>query len=99
MWTPCAGSVTPWQTHLGSEEYPPDAKAFHTLAPSDGTGSAGKNIARYWDHYASSVTREKATELGFNPYQSYEMTPFLMPLDRDTERSPRTRVSAVIARR
>ena len=27
------------------------------------------------------------------------MAPFLMPLDRDTERSPRTRVLAVIARR
>jgi hypothetical protein len=31
--------------------------------------------------------------------KSYEMAPFLMTLDRDTERSPRTRVSAVIARR
>jgi hypothetical protein len=30
---------------------------------------------------------------------SYEMAPFLMPLDRDTERSPRTRVLAGIARR
>lgn len=26
MWVPCAGSVTPWGTHLGSEEYEPDAK-------------------------------------------------------------------------
>ena len=30
---------------------------------------------------------------------SYEMAPFLMPLDRDTARSPRTRVLAGIARR
>ena len=30
---------------------------------------------------------------------SYEMAPFRMPLDRDTERSPRTRVLAVITRR
>jgi hypothetical protein len=30
---------------------------------------------------------------------SYEMAPFLMPLDRDTERSPRTRVLADIAHR
>jgi hypothetical protein len=28
LWVPCAGSVTPWQSHLGSEEYPPDARAF-----------------------------------------------------------------------
>ena len=24
---PCAGSVTPWGRHLGSEECPPDARA------------------------------------------------------------------------
>jgi hypothetical protein len=28
LWTPCAGSVTPWQTHFGSEEYEPDARAW-----------------------------------------------------------------------
>ena len=26
LWNPCAGMVTPWNTHLGSEEYEPDAK-------------------------------------------------------------------------
>lgn len=26
LWTPCAGSVTPWNTHIGSEEYEPDGK-------------------------------------------------------------------------
>jgi len=25
VWTPCAASLSPWQTHLGSEEYEPDA--------------------------------------------------------------------------
>lgn len=25
IWIPCAGSVTPWGSHLGSEEYEPDA--------------------------------------------------------------------------
>ena len=36
VWTPCpagtrcsAGSVTRWQSHLGSEEHEPDAKAFY----------------------------------------------------------------------
>lgn len=28
LWNPCAGSVTPWNTHLGSEEYPPDGRQF-----------------------------------------------------------------------
>ncbi len=26
IWTPCAGSLTSWNTHLGSEEYEPDAR-------------------------------------------------------------------------
>ena len=26
LWNPCAGFVTPWNTHLGSEEYPQDAR-------------------------------------------------------------------------
>jgi len=25
-WTHCAGSITPWESHLGSEEYEPDAR-------------------------------------------------------------------------
>ena len=43
LWTPCAGSVTPWNTHLGSEEYEPDAKkgaeSAKTMAPYFGGGS------------------------------------------------------------
>ncbi|TJY56615.1 DUF839 domain-containing protein [Sinimarinibacterium sp. CAU 1509] len=27
IWNPCAGSVTPWGSHLGSEEYEPDARS------------------------------------------------------------------------
>jgi secreted PhoX family phosphatase len=26
LWVPCAGSLSPWNTHLGSEEYEPDAR-------------------------------------------------------------------------
>jgi secreted PhoX family phosphatase len=35
LWIPCAGSLSPWNTHLGSEEYEPDARAFEEkpLAP------------------------------------------------------------------
>lgn len=28
IWTPCAASQTPWGTHLGGEEYEPNAKEF-----------------------------------------------------------------------
>ncbi|QNT68627.1 PhoX family protein [Defluviicoccus vanus] len=30
IWTPCAGSLSPWNTHLGSEEYEPDARTYET---------------------------------------------------------------------
>jgi uncharacterized protein len=30
LWIPCAGSLSPWNTHLGSEEYEPDARLFET---------------------------------------------------------------------
>jgi hypothetical protein len=35
LWVPCAGSVTPWGTHLGSEEYPPDARSIEEAASLD----------------------------------------------------------------
>ncbi|MCD7033281.1 DUF839 domain-containing protein [Metabacillus sp. GX 13764] len=28
LWIPCNGSLSPWGTHLGSEEYEPDARSF-----------------------------------------------------------------------
>lgn len=31
IWTPCAASQTPWGTHLGGEEYEPNAKEFEVL--------------------------------------------------------------------
>lgn len=30
IWTPCNGSLTPWGTHLGSEEYEPNARYFES---------------------------------------------------------------------
>jgi len=32
LWVPCAGSITPWGTHLGSEEYEPDARKIESAA-------------------------------------------------------------------
>ncbi len=35
LWIPCAGELTPWNTHIGGEEYEPDARFFatHPLTP------------------------------------------------------------------
>ncbi|MGL4818900.1 MAG: alkaline phosphatase PhoX, partial [Bacilli bacterium] len=36
IWIPCAGSLTPWNTHLGSEEYEPNARQYEKdLTTSD----------------------------------------------------------------
>ena len=67
LWVPCAGSVTPWQTHIGSEEYEPDAKKFY-MDPT--TGSRVRDFLRYWGHYGKSdYTAAEAMAGGFFPYR------------------------------
>jgi hypothetical protein len=39
IWVPCAGSVTPWKSHLGSEEYEPDAKVLADFVKTNATGT------------------------------------------------------------
>ncbi|AZB43421.1 DUF839 domain-containing protein [Bacillus sp. FJAT-42376] len=34
IWIPCNGSLSPWGTHLGSEEYEPDARSFEDTKSS-----------------------------------------------------------------
>lgn len=66
LWTPCAGSVTPWTTHLGSEEYPADARTWEAYtAPSE--------ISSYWTPFLRYYGLEDATSMAqinalFNPY-------------------------------
>jgi secreted PhoX family phosphatase len=31
FWFPCAASITPWNSHLGAEEYDPDAQLFENI--------------------------------------------------------------------
>ncbi len=47
IWTPCAASQTPWGTHLGGEEYEPNAKEFESepfQVMNLYTGTPGKNV-------------------------------------------------------
>jgi secreted PhoX family phosphatase len=55
-WNHCAGSTTPWQTHLGSEEYEPDAAARNAK-----TGA----IDPYFQAMAAYVNDDPAA---LNPY-------------------------------
>ncbi len=45
-WVHCAGSVTPWNSYLGGEEYEPDAKQIENDPASD--GSYNDKVRSYW---------------------------------------------------
>ncbi|HFU77778.1 MAG TPA: DUF839 domain-containing protein, partial [Epsilonproteobacteria bacterium] len=61
----CAGQKTPWESHLGSEEYPPNARAFEKDANATSTGNTYfETVLPYWGGDASKV----------NPYY-YGWTP------------------------
>ena len=67
LWVPCAGSVPPWGTHLGSEEYPPDARAVEEATTIKDIDDYYKPMIRYvgLDHEKATVEEVKA---GFKPY-------------------------------
>ncbi|WP_394828663.1 PhoX family protein [Pendulispora albinea] len=69
LWTPCAGSVTPWGTHLGSEEYPPDDKAFQdpSITEAKKFSSSIRDMLRYWKVDATTATADEARKV-FKPY-------------------------------
>jgi uncharacterized protein len=57
-WTHCAGSVTPWHSHLASEEYEPDAR--YLVTGEDAMGDA--YTAPFLEYYDNDTTK-------WNPYQ------------------------------
>lgn len=42
IWTPCAGSTSPWKTYLGSEEYEPDARKYEIDIADDNISDVDK---------------------------------------------------------
>ena len=66
---PRTGSLSPWGTHLGSEEYEPDARAFFA---SNSPASRVREFARYWGLYPgdfnSSAAYMTALRQTMNPY-------------------------------
>lgn len=76
LWVPCAGSVTPWNTHLGSEEYPPDARAFEAATVVEDLDSYVVPMFRYFglDIYSTDgggnlTLTMSAVRAAFNPYR------------------------------
>jgi secreted PhoX family phosphatase len=70
LWVPCAGSVTPWTTHLGSEEYPNNARATESAKSMDEIEDYDKPMARYFgvDPYAQTTTVDDFRKV-FKPYR------------------------------
>lgn len=54
LWITCAASTTPWTTHLGSEEYEPDAKSVE-LGTGSGTNSLTGPNAYFGDTTSANV--------------------------------------------
>ncbi len=60
-WVHCAGSVTPWDTHLGSEEYEPDQRQRDPA-----TGSINSYYDAMGDYYGGDLLALNPYDYGFN---------------------------------
>lgn len=67
LWVPCAGSVTPWETHLGSEEYPADAEKIEAAKEIKDLDEYMLPMAAYFGKDPAKVTLDEFREV-YNPY-------------------------------
>ncbi len=61
LWVPCAGSVTPWNSHLGSEEYEPNA------AKVKANGSINDYYDAMADYYGGDLKALNPYDYGWTP--------------------------------
>lgn len=61
LWVPCAGSVTPWNTHLGSEEYEPNARKVKA------DGSIDDYYAPMADYFGGDLKALNPYDYGWTP--------------------------------
>lgn len=66
LWIPCAGSLTPWNTHLGSEEYEPDAKTREGI-PAAGDSGDGTDINSFSSFFFGDPDTANAYHYGLVP--------------------------------
>ncbi|WHY72351.1 PhoX family protein [Fictibacillus enclensis] len=62
LWTPCNGSTTEWGTHLGSEEYEPDARAFE-----DPASSSYRDVTNFAKQYFGDASKANPYFYGWIP--------------------------------
>ena len=61
LWVPCAGSVTPWNSHLGSEEYEPNARNVKE------DGSIDDYYAPMADYFGGDLKALNPYDYGWTP--------------------------------
>ena len=62
LWIPCNGSLSPWNTHLGSEEYEPDARLF-----LDATSKTRSQVDTFAQFYFGDKTKANPYFYGYSP--------------------------------
>jgi secreted PhoX family phosphatase len=66
-WVHCAGVTTPWQSHLGSEEYEPNARTIETSLNSTTMMTSDSNFNEVTTYYWNDVNNSNA-DANNNPY-------------------------------
>lgn len=61
LWVPCAGSVTPWNSHLSSEEYEPNAEKVQA------NGSINAYYDQMADYYGGDLKALNPYDYGWTP--------------------------------
>jgi uncharacterized protein len=67
-WVPCAGSVSPWNTNLSSEEYPEDARLYEGVASVSALTLKERSMLRYWGLDPATATLEQVKAV-YSPYR------------------------------
>jgi len=67
-WIPCAGSVSPWNTNLSSEEYPADARVYENATTVAALPKDDRSMLRYWGLDPATATIDQAKAV-YNPYR------------------------------
>ena len=62
LWIPCNGSLSPWNTHLGSEEYEPDARLF-----LDPTSKVRSQVETFSQFYFGNKAKANPYFYGYTP--------------------------------
>jgi secreted PhoX family phosphatase len=66
LWIPCAASLSPWNTHLGSEEYEPDAKTREGIPAASGSQD-GTDINSFSSYFFGDANTANAYHYGLVP--------------------------------